>query len=146
MSDKASFVLGHTLLGHSGSTYWRKKESEKAEIFRKIEPYLTFLQPADLGMFACFVCLWLELFIQSVMAVVIAIVVTVVATVVMSIVAIMVVTVVIIIVPVAITISNINITVMAVVIAIVVTVVATVVIIAYNSDDANNNAIIEITQ
>jgi integrase len=29
--------------GHSGSTYWRKNESEKAELFRKIEPYLTFL-------------------------------------------------------------------------------------------------------
>ena len=24
-------------------TYWRKKDSEKAELFRKIEPYLTFL-------------------------------------------------------------------------------------------------------
>jgi hypothetical protein len=24
-------------IGHSGSTYWRKKESEKAELFRKIE-------------------------------------------------------------------------------------------------------------
>ena len=60
LSDKASFVLGHTLLvsvvsdlgyqdfseyfiGHSGSTYWTKKESEKVEIFRKIEPYFTFL-------------------------------------------------------------------------------------------------------
>ena len=30
-------------IGHSGSTYWTKKESEKAEIFKKIEPYLTFL-------------------------------------------------------------------------------------------------------
>ena len=30
-------------IGHSGSTYWRKKDSEKAEIFSKIEPYLTFL-------------------------------------------------------------------------------------------------------
>ena len=30
-------------IGHSGSTYWLKKDSEKAEIFRKIEPYLTFL-------------------------------------------------------------------------------------------------------
>ena len=30
-------------IGHSGSTYWTKKESEKAEIFQKIEPYLTFL-------------------------------------------------------------------------------------------------------
>jgi hypothetical protein len=27
----------------SGSTYWTKKESENAEIFKKIEPYLTFL-------------------------------------------------------------------------------------------------------
>jgi hypothetical protein len=30
-------------IGHSDSTYWRKKDNEKAEIFRKIEPYLTFL-------------------------------------------------------------------------------------------------------
>src|ERR687885_563849 len=30
-------------IGHNGSTYWRKKESEKAELFKKIEPYLTFL-------------------------------------------------------------------------------------------------------
>ena len=28
---------------HSGSTYWRKKDSEKAELFRKIEPYITYL-------------------------------------------------------------------------------------------------------
>ena len=40
--------LGYTdyseyFIGHSGSTYWRKKDSEKAEIFCKIEPYLTFL-------------------------------------------------------------------------------------------------------
>ena len=30
-------------IGHAGSTYWRKKDKEKAEIFKKIEPYLTFL-------------------------------------------------------------------------------------------------------
>jgi hypothetical protein len=30
-------------IGHSGSTYWRKKESDKAELFKKIESYLTFL-------------------------------------------------------------------------------------------------------
>ena len=30
-------------IGHSDSTYWRKKDSEKAELFRKNEPYLTFL-------------------------------------------------------------------------------------------------------
>ena len=35
--------------GHSGSTYWTKKDSEKAEIFRKIEPYLTFLNIPQLG-------------------------------------------------------------------------------------------------
>ena len=29
--------------GHSSLKYWRKKDSEKAEIFRKIEPYLIFL-------------------------------------------------------------------------------------------------------
>ena len=30
-------------IGHSVSTYWGKKQSEKAEIFMKIEPYLNFL-------------------------------------------------------------------------------------------------------
>src|SRR3954470_16161818 len=30
-------------IGHSGSTHYRKKESEKVEIFHKIEPYITFL-------------------------------------------------------------------------------------------------------
>jgi hypothetical protein len=39
--------LGYTdfewFIGHSGSTYWTNKGSEKAEIFRKVEPYLTFL-------------------------------------------------------------------------------------------------------
>ncbi|MFZ0512140.1 MAG: hypothetical protein WAM14_11085 [Candidatus Nitrosopolaris sp.] len=36
------------IIGHSGSTYWTKKDSEKAEIFRKIEPYLTFLNVQQL--------------------------------------------------------------------------------------------------
>jgi len=31
------------LIGHAGPTCYRKKEYEKIEIFRKIEPYLTFL-------------------------------------------------------------------------------------------------------
>jgi hypothetical protein len=30
-------------IGHSDSTYWRKKDNEKGEIFQKIDPYLTFL-------------------------------------------------------------------------------------------------------
>jgi integrase len=40
--------LGHSdysewFIGHSGSTYWRKKGKEKVDIYAKIEPYLTFL-------------------------------------------------------------------------------------------------------
>ena len=38
-----NYFLHTSLTSHSGSTYWRKKDSEKAELFRKIEPYLTFL-------------------------------------------------------------------------------------------------------
>jgi integrase len=34
------------LLGHSGSTYFSIKEKEKAELYRKCEPYLTFLDYA----------------------------------------------------------------------------------------------------
>ncbi len=37
-SDFSEFHIGHT-----GSTYWRKKEKEKVDIFKKVEPYLTFL-------------------------------------------------------------------------------------------------------
>jgi integrase len=45
--------LGHTdyseyFIGHAGSTYYRKADREKADIFRKIEPYLTFLDLAAL--------------------------------------------------------------------------------------------------
>ena len=35
-------------IGHSGSTYWTKKDADKAEIFRKIEPYLIFLNVQQL--------------------------------------------------------------------------------------------------
>ncbi len=41
-TDRVVFLTEY-FIGHSGSTYWRKKDSEKAELFRKIEPYLTFL-------------------------------------------------------------------------------------------------------
>jgi hypothetical protein len=30
-------------MGHSVSTYWGKKQSEKAELFMKIGPYFKFL-------------------------------------------------------------------------------------------------------
>ena len=43
ISDLGYSDFSEYFIGHSGSTYWRKKESDKAELFRKIEPYLTFL-------------------------------------------------------------------------------------------------------
>ncbi|MGB6591136.1 MAG: hypothetical protein WBE68_06480 [Candidatus Nitrosopolaris sp.] len=43
ISDLGYVDFSEWFIGHSGSTYWTKKDSEKAEIFRKIEPYLTFL-------------------------------------------------------------------------------------------------------
>ena len=35
-------------IGHSGNTYWHKKDRKKAEILKKIEPYLTFLDVQQL--------------------------------------------------------------------------------------------------
>jgi integrase len=43
ISDLGYSDYSEWFIGHSGSTYYRKKESEKSEIFKKIEPYLTFL-------------------------------------------------------------------------------------------------------
>ena len=43
ISDLGYSDYSEWYIGHSGSTYWRKKDSEKAELFKKIEPYLTFL-------------------------------------------------------------------------------------------------------
>ena len=43
ISDLGYADYSEYFIGHSGSTYWRKKDSEKAELFCKIEPYLTFL-------------------------------------------------------------------------------------------------------
>ena len=43
ISDLGYQDFSEYFIGHSGSTYWTKKESEKAETFQKIEPYLTFL-------------------------------------------------------------------------------------------------------
>jgi hypothetical protein len=43
ISDLGYGDYSERFIDHSGSTYWRKKESEKAELFKKIEPYLTFL-------------------------------------------------------------------------------------------------------
>ena len=43
ISDLGYSDYSEWFIGHAGSTYWRKKDNEKAEIFQKIEPYLTFL-------------------------------------------------------------------------------------------------------
>jgi integrase len=43
ISDLGYADFSEWFIGHSVSTYWTKKDSEKAEIFRKIESYLTFL-------------------------------------------------------------------------------------------------------
>jgi len=43
ISDLGYADYSEYFIGHSGSTYWCKKDSEKAELFHKIEPYLTFL-------------------------------------------------------------------------------------------------------
>ena len=43
ISDLGYSDYSEWFIGHAGSTNYRKKESEKIEIFRKIEPYITFL-------------------------------------------------------------------------------------------------------
>jgi len=43
ISDLGYSEFSEWFIGQAGSTYWRKKDSEKAEIFRKVEPSLTFL-------------------------------------------------------------------------------------------------------
>jgi hypothetical protein len=48
ISDLGYSDYSEWYLSHAGSTYWRKKDSEKAEIFKKIEPYLTFLNVPQL--------------------------------------------------------------------------------------------------
>lgn len=48
ISDLGYSDFSEWFIGHSGSTYYRKKDSERAEIFRKIETYLTFLDFAKL--------------------------------------------------------------------------------------------------
>ena len=48
ISDLGYSDYSEWFIGHSGSTYWRKKDIEKEEIFKKIEPYLTFLNVPQL--------------------------------------------------------------------------------------------------
>ena len=48
ISDLGHGDYSEYFIGHSGSTYYRKTEKEKAELFNKIEPYLTYLDFASL--------------------------------------------------------------------------------------------------
>ena len=48
ISDLGYSDYSEWFIGHSGSTYWTKKDHEKAEMFKKIEPYLTFLNITQL--------------------------------------------------------------------------------------------------
>jgi integrase len=48
ISDLGHYDFSEYFIGHSGSTYYRKTENEKIEIFKKIEPYLTFLDVSSL--------------------------------------------------------------------------------------------------
>lgn len=48
ISDLGYSEFSEWFIGHAGSTYWRKKDFEKAEIFRKVEPSLTFLDFSSL--------------------------------------------------------------------------------------------------
>lgn len=43
ISDLGYGDFSEYFIGHSGSTYYRKTEKEKTQLFRKIEPHLTFL-------------------------------------------------------------------------------------------------------
>ena len=42
ISDLGYQDFSEFMIGHAGSTSWRKKDSDKAELFKKIEPYLTY--------------------------------------------------------------------------------------------------------
>ncbi len=48
ISDLGYSDYSEWFIGHSGSIYWRKKDNEKGEIFKKIESYLTFLNVPQL--------------------------------------------------------------------------------------------------
>jgi integrase len=48
ISDLGFGDYSEWFIGHTGSTYYRKSEKEKAQLFAKIEPYLTFLDYSEL--------------------------------------------------------------------------------------------------
>jgi hypothetical protein len=48
ISDLGYSDFSEWFIGYFGSTYWTKKDSDKGEIFSKVEPYLTFLNIPEL--------------------------------------------------------------------------------------------------
>jgi integrase len=48
ISDLGYSDFSEWAIGHAGSTYYRKSDKEKFELFKKIEPYLTFLDHTGL--------------------------------------------------------------------------------------------------
>jgi integrase len=48
ITDLGFHDFANFFIGHAGSTYWRKTESEKLDLFRKVEPYLTYLDYSEL--------------------------------------------------------------------------------------------------
>ena len=48
IADVSSSDYSEWWIGHSGSTYYRKSDKEKFEIFKKLEPYLVFQDYKDL--------------------------------------------------------------------------------------------------
>lgn len=48
ISDLGYSDFGEWYIGHAGSTYYNQPEAKRMELFRKIEPYLTYLDVASL--------------------------------------------------------------------------------------------------
>jgi integrase len=48
ISDLGYSDYSEWMIGHAGSTYYQKSEKERRETFRKLEPYLTYLDVASL--------------------------------------------------------------------------------------------------
>jgi len=48
ISDLGYSDFSEWIIGHAGSTYYQKPEKERMEVFKKLEPYLTYLDVASL--------------------------------------------------------------------------------------------------
>ncbi|MFL6487458.1 MAG: hypothetical protein ACJ71D_12220 [Nitrososphaera sp.] len=48
ISDLGYSDFSEWMIGHAGSTYYQKSEKDRMELFKKIEPYLTYLDVASL--------------------------------------------------------------------------------------------------